>query len=129
MKMEFDGDGPPRTSIGGTKPGDPPPGTRTANVHNADPSMSGLDLAGDEHGTWYAVRNGRKGNTIVHEDYDEVMRQADGVKKAKGRRRGCVLSQARFSQALARRHLSQGWTSWRGRASRGLRAPPCTLRR
>ena len=46
--------------------------------------MSGLDLAGNEHGTWYAVRNGRKGNTIVHEDYDEVMRQADGVKKPRG---------------------------------------------
>ena len=51
MAMEFDGDGPPRPSIGGTKPGDPPPGVRTANIHNADPSMGGLDLAGNECGT------------------------------------------------------------------------------
>ena len=46
--------------------------------------MSGLDLAGNECGAWYTIRNGRKGNTIVYEDYNEVMAQADGVKKPRG---------------------------------------------
>ena len=107
LNVDFDGDGGGPPTFRDAKSdgsGDQPPGTRTATLENADPSMSGLDLAGDEHGQWYAVRNGRAGNTIVNNNYDEVMRQADGVKKPKGagsdaccRRRGF----GRRSEAVA----------------------------